>query len=354
MTMMLMMLMMLMMSPPVFQVSSRLYSSPEAPAGPHIRSWLAESSGGRCVSVGAESQHSQVSEKIPRLEEISVSRLGKHRRERERAHRDIFQPPLSPAEDSVASEVKQKLALLTSSSSEELLSEVFNIDDNMYDSTLQRSSSVSDYLASGDPSVYLPRRRHSLTTLKDDPEPGGDQKEEPSETTPTTWLKVKNILYKRRESLKKKSFSKEVERNETKNKSTTVSSPSDCEFIDIIRPTPEQSEPSASSSIPSKKKAKSKNPELGFCNPDLLESKQFSQSLNSIKVDSTSTDNTLLSPKRAGEETHCHSLPSSPRAGKNTEDVFFYEEDLSQEHGGTPNLNISADSRDFQQMEAVR
>ena len=307
------------------------------------------------MSIGAESHHSQVSDKIPRLEEVSV-RLGKHRRERERSQRDIFQPPLSPAEDSVASEVKQKLALLTSSSSEELLSEVFNIDDNLYESNLQRSSSVSDYLASGDPTVYLPRRRHSLTTLKDDPETGGDQKDEPSETTPTTWLKVKNILYKRRESLKKKSFSKEVERNETKNKSTTVSSPSDCEFIDIIRPTPEQSDvpQSASSSIPTKKKAKSKNPELGFCNPDLLESKVFSQSLNSINVDSTNTDSNLLSPKRGGEDTHCHSLPSSPRAAKNTEDVFFYEDDLSQEQGATSNLNISVDSRDFQQMEAVR
>ena len=341
----------------VSQVSSRLYSSPEAPTGPHIRSWLAESSGGRCVSVGAESHHSQVSDKIPRLEEVSVSRLGRHRRERERSHRDIFQPPLSPAEDSVASEVKQKLALLTSSSSEELLSEVFNIEDNLYEGSLQRSSSVSDYLTGGDPAVYLPRRRHSLTTLKDDPETGGEQKDEPSEVTPTTWLKVKNILYKRRESLKKKSFSKEVERQETKNKSTTVSSPSDCEFVDITRPRPELSDgpQSASSSIPTKKKAKSKNPELGFCNPDLLESKVFSQSLNSIKVDSTtSNDNNLLSPKRGGEETHCHSLPSSPRAAKNTEDVFFYEDDLSQEHGAASNLNISVDSRDFQQMEAVR
>ena len=81
----------------------------------------------------------------------------------------------------------------------------------------------------------------------------------------------------------------------------------------------------------------------------------FSQSLNSIKVEpGGSTDSNLLSPKRGGEETHCHSLPSSPRAAKTTEDVFFYEDDLSQEHGATSNLNISVDSRDFQQMEAVR
>ena len=318
------------------------------------------------MSVGAESHHSQVSDKIPRLEEISVSRLGKHRRERERerSHRDVLQPPLSPAEDSVASEVKQKLALLTSSSSEELLSEVFNIDDNLYESNLQRSSSVSDYLTSGDPSVYVARRRHSLTTLKDDPETAAEQKDLPSETTPTTWLKVKNILYKRRESLKKKSFSKEAERQETKNKSTIVSGPtsptspscpSDCEFVDMrARPDLSDVPQSASSSIHSKKKAKSRNPELGFCNPDLLESKVFSQSLNSIKVDPTNTDSNLLSPKRGGEETHCHSLPSSPRAAKNTEDVFFYEDDISQEHGGASNLNISVDSRDFQQIEAVR
>ena len=312
------------------EVSSRLhYSSPEA-AGPQIRSWLAETSRGRCVSVGAESQTSD--------------RSG--RRGWERSHHDNLQ--LSPLDDSVASEVKQKLALLTSSSSEELLSsEVFNIDDNL----IQRSSSVSDYLQnSAGSAVYVPRRRHSLTTttLKEDPQT--DQKEQQSEST---WLKVKNILYKRRESLKKKSFSKEVERTDLKNKSHSVTTPSHCEFIDMISlPTePPNVLSTHTSSIHSKKKAKTKNPELAFCNPDLLESKVFSQSLNSIKVESGSHDSNLLSPKRCGEDT-CHSLPSSPRLNK--DDVFFYEDDIRQDPSGTSNLNISVDSRDFQQMEAVR
>ena len=130
------------------EVSSRLhYSSPEA-AGPQIRSWLAETSRGRCVSVGAESQVSDRSA----------------RRGWDRSHHDTIQ--LSPLDDSVASEVKQKLALLTSSSSEELLSsEVFNIEDNLYDN-LQRSSSVSEYLNTAETAVYIKRRRHSETTAR--------------------------------------------------------------------------------------------------------------------------------------------------------------------------------------------
>lgn len=313
------------------EVSSRLhYSSPVA-AEPQIRSWLADTSRGRCTSVEAESQVSERSA----------------RRGWDRSQQDNIQ--LSPLDDSVASEVKQKLALLTSSSSEELLSsEVFNIDDNLYDN-LQRSSSVSEYINSAETAVYVKRRRHSESTATMQGDNQAEEKEE--QQSESTWLKVKNILYKRRESLKKKSFSKEADVVDVKKKSDCVSSP-DCQFIDMIsRPTEPNVLSEHKSSLHTKKKTKTKNPELAFCNPDLLESKVFSQSLNSIKVDSASNDSNLLCPKRNGEDT-CHSLPSSPRL--NSEDVFFYEDDIMQDPHGTSNLNISVDSRDFQQMEAVR
>merc|ERR1712098_433063 len=106
----------------------------------------------------------------------------------------------------------------------------------------------------------------------------------------------------RRESLKKKSTDKQQ---------------SDYEFLDEI-PSPIKSD-----NDKSVRKVKPKNPDLVLCNPDLLETKVFSISLNSIKTDQK-TDPNYLSPIKGLTEETSHSLPTSPHV--NPDDVFLYDD----------------------------
>ena len=311
-------------------MSSRLQLSTDS--GPQVRTWLANS-GGRCRSVGTESQ---ISDKIPKLEEISSPILKKRKpcRRQGKIRRacvnqivtsttssdvSLVSPKMkSPAEDSVTSEMmKQKFALMASSSSDEL--QAMHYSDHYYEEaeerSLQRSSSVSN-LNSQHPSmgVTILRRRHSLDSINDSEAATNCKKQQTS-----TWVKVKKMIYNRRESFKRN-----------------------------VHDFPESPQPFKQPS----KKMKSKNPELVFCHPDMYDNTRvFSQSLNSIKTDQNQMDTSLLSPKLQGEELS-HSLPSSPRGNPDSE-MFFYEDNMMDGGRRKDTLNISTDSRDTEHHEAV-
>ena len=300
-------------------MSSRLQFS-AVDSGPQVRSWLAAvGAGGRSRSVGTESQ---MSDKIPRLEEVSspVSTGAKrkpYRRQgkvRKTNSKTLVTSPIS-VEDSRTSEMmKQKFALMTSSSSDELPGVQYS--DHYYEEaeerSLQRSSSVSNLKNQLPTSAVNLRRRHSLDSINDSESAKNGKKEQAS-----TWVKVKKMISNRRESFKRN-----------------------------VHDFPESPQPYKQPS----KKIKSKNPELVFCHPDLYENRVFSQSLNSIKTDKNKIDTSLLSPKMTGDEMS-HSLPSSPRGNPDSE-MFFYEDKMLSE-SKKDTLNISTDSRDTEQHETV-
>ena len=322
------------------EVSSRLPYPSIVDTNPQLRTWLAStgpvSPGGRCPSVGTESQ---VSDKIPRLEEVATvsprmkQRSGgkwgrmKDAMKWERSPSDMSQPQLSlvsPASEVFYDDIKQRFAIaLSSSSSSEACPTSSDPNLHFNESSLQRCSSVADHLniKSVHHSSGTIKRRHSLTNLKD--ESLRSEKKEQS-----TWLKVKNLIYNpnRTDSLKKKSVDK--------NDAMMMSSPSDNEFVDEATKNEEVT------------RGKCKNPSLIFCNPDLLDTKQYSQSLSSMKTDAT-TDTNLLSPK-SGEKGH--SLPSSPR--HDSDEVFFADDKISQNI--TDPLDISTDSRETNQLSEIQ
>ena len=91
--------------------------------------------------------------------------------------RSPSEPPMGgvgsemPKEEETYREIKQKFELITSSStssSEELPSDIYNFDDHPLEICLQRSSSVSDCFASSNTFRNLEeeQRRHSLTNLE--------------------------------------------------------------------------------------------------------------------------------------------------------------------------------------------
>ena len=110
-----------------------------------------------------------------------------------------------PKEEETYREIKQKFELITSSSSEELPSDIYNFDDHPLEICLQRSSSVSDCFASSSTFRGLEeeQRRHSLTNLEAKAE---EQRAEVEgkKTSKSTWCRVKNMLYTRRDSIKNK------------------------------------------------------------------------------------------------------------------------------------------------------
>ena len=328
----------------LIQISSRLQYHPPDTA-PDVRTWLAETSndGGtvpaaRCRSVGTESQFS---DKIPKLEEVSSPHLKSKFRKWGKM-KEAFKWERSPSEQLQPS----NLPLSVSPTDDRNKTDLFQLDDHIYEeaNNIPRSSSV-DYLNKVESSPTTVRRRHSLTNLKD-----ADQEDEESKKEQqSTWLKVKNfITYNRRESLKKKS----IDKQETEPLNHPVSTTSDYEYIDdVVNISDISSDQRRDTSR--NRKGKNKNPDLVFCNPDLYENKGFSQSLNSVQTDQN-TDSHLLSPNRGGEETS-HSLPSSPHA--NTDDVFFYEENINDDTRNTSKtdqLDVSTDSREIEQVSEIQ
>ena len=316
------------------QVSSRL-SYPIQDKSPQIRTWLAGAgASGRCRSVGTESQ---ISDKIPKLEEVPMmSPQCKHKFGKLGGKIKSPVEPFAPVsfDDTAMCEIKQKFSTMTSSSSEELSTDLyFTLDEpsRSEDTAIQRSSSVADYLNCKQMTPTDQRRRHSLTSLNDTDQVSEEKKEDENEQ-PSTWIKVKNLIYNRRESLKKKSTDKPQ---------------SDYEFLDEM-PNPSVSK-SKSDNDKSVRKVKPKNPDLVLCNPDLLETKVFSLSLNSMKTDQKADPN-YLSPKSFTEETS-HSLPTSPHV--NPDDVFLYDDCLLEDKSNEQ-MNVSTDSKDTEQLEAVR
>ena len=122
-----------------------------------------------------------------------------------------------PKEEETYREIRQKFELITSSSSsEELPSDIYNFDDHPLEICLQRSSSVSDCFASSSTFRGLEQRRHSLTNLEAKAE---EQRAEVEgkKTSKSTWCRVKNMLYTRRHSIKNKrpSLSSELFKQES-------------------------------------------------------------------------------------------------------------------------------------------
>ena len=187
----------------------------------------------RSQSVGTESH---TSERMPRLEELVAgsdpARIPRHTdqlasprtkaklskwskvKEAFKWERSPSEPPMSgmgygmpmPKEEETYREIKQKFELITSSSSsEELPSDIYNFDDHPLEICLQRSSSVSDCFASSSTFRGLEeeQRRHSLTNLEAKAE---EQRAEVEgkKTSKSTWCRVKNMLYTRRDSIKNK------------------------------------------------------------------------------------------------------------------------------------------------------
>ena len=198
----------------------------------------------RSQSVGTESH---TSERMPRLEELGGSdariprldhlasprtkaKLSKWSKVKEafKWERSPSEPPMAgmgygmamPKEEETYREIKQKFELITSSSSEELPSDIYNFDDHPLEICLQRSSSVSDCFASSSTFRGLEeeQRRHSLTNLEAKAE---EQRAEVEgkKTSKSTWCRVKNMLYTRRDSIKnkrpsRKSLSSELSKQE--------------------------------------------------------------------------------------------------------------------------------------------
>ena len=194
---------------------------------------------------GLRSTESQSSDRMPRLEELSSlsspgqarargSKWGKMKEAFRWERSPVAETAGTQAEDTATCRIKQKFAQLTSSSSScSLHSEAAYSrgEETELASSLQRSSSVADCLdtrAATPPA--LARRRHSLTNLKG-AESGG--KKEAGQQS--TWIKVKNLLYNRRESLKKRSDKPGAEA-EVETASGPVSATSDYEFLeDVVR-----------------------------------------------------------------------------------------------------------------------
>ena len=194
---------------------------------------------------GLRSTESQSSDRMPRLEELSSlpspgqarargSKWGKMKEAFRWERSPVAETAGTRAEDTATCRIKQKFAQLTSSSSScSLHSEAAYSrgEETELASSLQRSSSVADCLdtrAATPPA--LARRRHSLTNLKG-AESGG--KKEAGQQS--TWIKVKNLLYNRRESLKKRSDKPGAEA-EVEAASGPVSAASDYEFLeDVVR-----------------------------------------------------------------------------------------------------------------------
>merc|ERR1712168_1393388 len=115
-----------------------------------------------------------------------------------------------------------------------------------YDIYLPRSSSVSDfYNNSGEvKTLHDQPRRHSLTSFEEKLE---SHEDEDGKASKSTWYKVKNMIYTRRESLKKKSNSKHEgsKRNDPNVETTSVllSAPSDFEYIEEITDTRPSTKP---------------------------------------------------------------------------------------------------------------
>ena len=127
-----------------------------------------------------------------------------------------------PKEEETYREIRQKFELITSSSSsEELPSDIYNFDDHPLEICLQRSSSVSDCFASSSTFRGLEQRRHSLTNLEAKAE---EQRAEVEgkKTSKSTWCRVKNMLYTRRHSIKNKrpSLSSELFKQESAHQTT--------------------------------------------------------------------------------------------------------------------------------------
>ena len=165
---------------------------------------------------------------MPRLEELGARQLEHLQSPRTKAKlskwskvKEAFKWERSPSEPPMAGmgygmampkeeeetyrEIKQKFELITSSSSEELPSDIYNFDDHPLEICLQRSSSVSDCFASSSTFRGLEeeQRRHSLTNLEAKAE---EQRAEVEgkKTSKSTWCRVKNMLYTRRDSIKNK------------------------------------------------------------------------------------------------------------------------------------------------------
>ena len=350
-----------------------------------MTTWLSEESNRnkRSKSVGTESQFS---DRIPKLEEVSSPQTKaksskwskvKEAFKWERSPSEPLQSAMSTFDDVTTCELKHKFEMMTSSSSEELPSEIYNFDDHPFEIYLQRSSSVSDCYnnAGGLKSLDDEPRRHSLTNLDDKIECHEDYNEGGKQNK-STWCKVKSMIYTRRESIKKKNNSKseslEISKHDAEPTSMPLSTASDYEFLDDIAdldtlPMEELSHTNLNkkrnSVTPSKqsrenyknKKGKRQTPpELVLSNHEFMDDMRiYSQSLSPLNC-SNETDaqncKSYLAPRRDAEDTS-HSLPSSPNK---TSEVFFYDDHILLEASkNNQEFKGSADYRDVASYETL-
>ena len=149
---------------------------------------------------------------MPKLEDVSSPRTKakfskwskvKEAFKWERSPSEPLPSTMSTFDEATTCELKQKLEVMISSSSEELPSEIYNLDDRPYDIYLPRSSSVSDFYnnVGEGKTLHDQPRRHSLTSFEEKLE---SHEDDDGKTSKSTWYKVKNMIYTRRESLKRK------------------------------------------------------------------------------------------------------------------------------------------------------
>merc|ERR1711892_16043 len=347
-----------------------------------LSTWLSEESNRnkRCKSVGTESQFS---DRMPKLEDVSSPRtkakLSKWSKVKEafkweRSPSEPLPSTMSTFDESTTSELKHKFEIMISSSSEELPSEIYNFDDRPYEIYLPRSSSVSDcYNNVGEiKTLHDQPRRHSLTSFDEKME-SHEEYGEDGKANKSTWYKVKNMIYTRRESLKKKTNNKhesERSKHDTDPTSMPLSTASDYEFIEEIadiEPSPieeislsrlKRNSMTPKSQLGEKSKPnkfkRQTPPELVLSNHEFLDDPRvYSHSLSPLNC---SNDNDILtskklylSPKHEGEETS-HSLPSSPN--KNS-DVFFYDDHILLEASKNNQEFQGSDYRDLASQDTL-
>ena len=317
---------------------------------------------------------------MPKLEDVSSPRTKakfskwskvKEAFKWERSPSEPLPSTMSTFDEATTCELKQKLEVMISSSSEELPSEIYNLDDRPYDIYLPRSSSVSDFYnnVGEGKTLHDQPRRHSLTSFEEKLE---SHEDDDGKTSKSTWYKVKNMIYTRRESLKRKSNSKHEasKRNDlsVEAASAPLSGPSDFEYTQEtpdIEPSTKhnlsQEGITRNSTFPNvetgekSKQRKGKRqtpPELVLSNHDFLDDgKLFSHSLSPLSCsdEAGSSKKSYLSPKQEGEDIS-HSLPSSPNKSS---DVFFYDDHILLEASKNNQEYQHSDLRDIESLETL-